>query len=85
MINTNIFVTEYYKVLKLIYSHQVELAGEIYSPVTQEEIGKELGFSKVKANSIVKELIEKEFITCLIRGKYIVTDAGIEVLKKINL
>lgn len=85
MANIEIFMTDTYKVLKLIKEHQIEIGEETYSPLSQQEMGTLLGFSKVKANTIIKELIDNKFIECPIRGKYIVTSEGEKVLEKIQL
>lgn len=79
------FVTDKYRVLKAIYEHQVEIADNTYSPLSQQEIGDILGFSKVKANTLIKELIEEGYIEAASRSKYRITEDGLEIFKKIKV
>lgn len=81
----DLFITDSFRVLKTIYEHETEISGEKYARLSQQEIADILGFSKVKANAIINELEERAYVENKVRGKYSVTEAGEEIIKKIKL
>ena len=92
MLNENelgLFVTDTYRVLALIGQNTKDhKTGGSYSSITQKEISTTLGFNIMKANEIVKTLIENGFLEAVPkhRGRYRVTnkaDSVLKILKKL--
>lgn len=80
------FSNERYLILKLLREHQVNIKGESYISLSQQEIADIAHFSKSKTNRILHELIS---IGCIInyqdkRSKYALTDKGFRVLEIIE-
>lgn len=84
-IELSLFFTDTYKVLSLINRDCYQVGGS-YASITQKEIAKELGFNHMKANEIVKNLIDAGYLTTVPkhRGRYIVTDEAKTLIKKIE-
>ncbi len=87
MINLNLFTNDTYKLLKFLYDNQIQVKEDYYVVLSQQEIADMLHYSKLKTNSIMKDLRNNEFITTFKnkRGKYMITNKGykvIEILEK---
>lgn len=82
----NYFLNDKYSILKLLYDNQLEVKGNVYISLSQQEIADLAHFSKLKTNKIINELKELEFVTIYknIRGKYSLTDKAIKLIKLIN-
>lgn len=81
----SLFLTDTYKVLSMM-NQPCYLVGGSYISITQKEIADALGFNIMKANSIMKQLIEAGYVEAVAnhRGRYIVTKKAKEVIKKIE-
>ena len=81
----DLFLTDNYKVLSLM-NKPCYLVGGTYTSITQKEIADELGFNIMKANSIIKRLIEKGYVQAIEnhRGRYIVTEKAKAIIEKIG-
>lgn len=70
------FLNDDFRVLKCIQEHQEKLEEDTYiSYISQEEVGKILGYSKGKVNTAVKNLIDKGYLKKEPRG-YSLSGAG---------
>lgn len=80
------FVNDKFKVLSILYSHRIEVNGDSYTSLSQQEIANLINFSKQKTNRLVRELMEEGFIDSYqnLRGKYVVKPKGIKVIKTIE-
>ena len=80
------FVNEKAKVLVIMKENQLEIDGNDICPLNQQEIADLVPCGKFKANQMIKELIEQGYVTMLhTKGRYIVTDKGNDVLKRMSL
>jgi DNA-binding MarR family transcriptional regulator len=81
----DLFLTDNYKVLSLM-NKPCYLVGGTYTSITQKEIADELGFNIMKANSIIKRLIEMGYVQAIEnhRGRYIVTEKAKAIIEKIE-
>lgn len=77
----DIFLNDYYKLIKLLYDNQTVVLNKTIIPLTQVEISKALGMSKVKVNSMFGELQKEGYLKQKTRGKYRLTDS-IEIIIK---
>ena len=80
----NILVNDYYKVLKILYDNQVTIKGETYCPLSQEEIAKELGVTRMTISNILKKLKENNLIAIDDARKYIIKDNATQIVKQID-
>ena len=84
------FANERYEILILLKENQIKVKEEVYIPLSQQEIADMAHFSKLKANKILNELIELDYVKSYQnkRGKYALTEKGnklIELFKNTNL
>ena len=85
---TDLFLNDYYKLLKLLYDNQTVVLDKKIIPLTQAEICSVMSMSKVKVNSIFVDLQRDGFLVQETRGKYSLTDTseiiiqGIESIEK---
>ncbi len=85
---TDLFLNDYYKLLKLLYDNQTVVLDKKIIPLTQAEICSVMSMSKVKVNSIFVDLQRDGFLVQETRGKYSLTDIseiiiqGIELIEK---
>lgn len=85
---TDLFLNDYYKLLKLLYDNQTVVLDKKIIPLTQAEICSVMSMSKVKVNSIFVDLQRDGFLIQETRGKYSLTDTseiiiqGIESIEK---
>ena len=82
-INLKDFSNDLYVVLNALYSHQVKVGDDTYVPLTQQEIADIIGFSRVKLNHLLHELILKGYVDLHhgMRGKYLLTSCGLYVVE----
>ena len=79
------FFNEKMKVMIVINEHLIEVDGEKFCPLNQNEIASLIPCGKVKANQIIKELIKEGYIDKLrIKGRYRLTGRGREVLNMLQ-
>lgn len=86
IINTqlDVLVNDCYKVLKILYDNQVTIQNEKYCPLSQEEIAKELGVTRMTISNILKKLKENNLISIDDARKYTVKDNAIQIIEQIN-
>ena len=76
------FINDKMKVLLILREHQVEIEGIKLCPLNQQEIANHVPCGKLKAN----ELIDDGYIEMKrSKGRYIITEKGFELLKKMSL
>ncbi len=79
-------VNEKAKVLMILRENQLEIDGNNICPLNQQEIADLVPCGKFKANQMIKELVEQGYVRMLhTKGRYVVTDKGNEILKKMSL
>lgn len=76
-----IFLTNQYKVLELMYSNTVNIAGEEYCPLGQGDVAKELQISRAVINRIFTELKDTGYISMITRGKWKLSANAIELIQ----
>lgn len=80
------FVNDKMKVLLILKKHQVEIEGVLVCPLNQQEIANHVPCGKLKANQMIKELIDDGYVEMMrTKGRYIITKKGQELLKKMSL
>lgn len=80
------FLNDKYKLLKLLYDNQLEIKGNVYISLSQQEMADIAHFSKLKTNTIINELKDLDLIVVYrnIRGKYSLTKKAIEFIELMN-
>lgn len=81
------FTNDRFEMLKLLKQHQIEIKEEVYVPLSQQEIADMLHISKMKANKLLNELINEDYIQMKSKGKYALTDKAktvYQILEDIN-
>ncbi|WP_068268371.1 cyclic nucleotide-binding domain-containing protein [Caviibacter abscessus] len=86
MYNLVMFTNDKYRLLKFLYDNQIQVKKDKYIPLSQQEIADMLHISKMKANGIIKELKLNDCIGVYksIKGKYIITKKGLEIINIIE-
>ena len=80
------FINDKMKVLLILREHQVEIDGIKLCPLNQQEIANHVPCGKLKANQLINELIDDGYIEMKrSKGRYIITEKGFELLKKMSL
>ena len=80
------FINDNMKVLLILREHQVEIEGIKLCPQNQQEIANHVPCGKLKANQLINELIDDGYIEMKrSKGRYIITEKGFELLKKMSL
>lgn len=76
------FMNDRMKVLQIINQHQISVEGNGFCPLSQQEIADLVPCSKLKANQIIRELIDAGYVEMIrSRGRYIVTEKANIVLE----
>lgn len=79
------FMNDRYRVLECMAQCQIVVNNEAVIKLSQQEIADTLGFTKSKVNSIVRELIQKGYVTQVsARGKYALTESANQELRDIQ-
>ena len=79
------FMNDRYRVLECMAQCQIVVNNEAVIKLSQQEIADTLGFTKSKVNSIVRELIQKGYVTQVSsRGKYALTESANQELRDIQ-
>ena len=77
------FVNEKMKVLLIFKENQLEIEGKSICPLNQQEIASLVPCGKLKANQIIKDLIEEGYVEMVhAKGRYFITSKGYELLEK---
>ena len=79
--NIDLFVTDYYKLLKLLNDNQTTVLGKKVIPLTQADISEFMKISKMKVNGMFVELQKKGYLVQETRGKYALTDEAETIVK----
>ena len=80
------FINEKMKVLLILREYQVEIEGVKLCPLNQQEIANNVPCGKLKVNQLINELIDSGYIEMMrSKGRYIITEKGYEILKKMSL
>lgn len=80
------FINDKMKVILILKEHQVEIEGIKLCPLNQQEIANHVPCGKLKANQLINELIDDGYIEMMrSKGRYIITEKGFELLKKMSL
>ena len=75
------FMNDRMKVLQIIYQHQISVEGNSFCPLNQQDL---VPCSKLKANQIIRELIDAGYIKMIrSRGRYIVTEKAENTLAEV--
>lgn len=81
----DIFITNHYHVLKLLYDRLVTFDDETFSVISQQEIADKLNLNKSTVSNIFKVLIDKGYILkTKYNGKYQLSDEAIKTIKVIR-
>jgi len=77
------FANDLYLILEILNTHQIEVEGESYVPLSQQEIAALANCSRPKINHMMKELMDHGYVKFYhkMRGKYQLTPAGLKVLR----
>lgn len=78
-------VTDYYRVLEILYKHQITVGDKIYSPITQQEVADILSLHKMTINAIFKEL-KDDGLVIQEQGRkrtYYLSEQAVSICKKI--
>ncbi len=82
---SDFFMNDRYRVLECMAQRQIVVNKEAVIKLSQQEIADTLGFTKSKVNSIIRELIQKGYITQVnTRGKYALTENANRELQNIQ-
>lgn len=80
------FVNEKTKVLLIIRENRLEIEGKSICPLNQQEIASLVPCGKLKANQIIKELVDEEYVERVhAKGRYFITNKGYELLERMSL
>ena len=80
----NLFLNDYYELLKLMHDNEAVILDEKIIPLTQLQIATTLNCSKMKVNSMFSVLQKEGFVEQKSRGKYILTDRAENIIETIE-
>lgn len=80
----NSLLNDSYWVLKIIYDKQLDINYEKYCPLSQEEIAKEMGVTRMTVSNIIKKLRENGLIIVENSRRYKLTPEAEVIIKKIE-
>jgi len=80
----NLFLNDYYELLKLMHDNEAVILDEKIIPLTQIQIATTLNCSKMKVNSMFSVLQKEGFVEQKSRGKYILTDRAESIIETIE-
>lgn len=80
----DIFVTNTYRVLKVMYNNSRQVGKETYCPIGQREVAEDLGLSRAIVNKIFNELKTTGYIIMLSRGNWQLTEHANEIVRTIE-
>lgn len=84
--NIEYFLNDNFIVLKMLYEHQIDINGVMICPITQQELAYMSGFSKAKINSILNNLMKKQYVKMYnnTKGRYILLEEAIKIIRKLS-
>jgi Mn-dependent DtxR family transcriptional regulator len=77
-------VNDSYRVLKVMYDNQVTIEKTKYCPLSQNDISKEIGVTKMTVCNIIKRLKEKELIDVIDARKYVLKDDVVKIIEQLD-
>ncbi len=80
----DIFLNDYYDLLKLMHDNEATILNEKIIPLTQMQIADTMNYSKMKINSMFKVLQREGYIEQKTRGKYVLTDKAESIISTIE-
>lgn len=80
----DIFLSDYYDLLKLLHDNEVIILDEKIIPLTQMQIADTMNYSKMKINSMFRMLQNEGYIEQKTRGKYVLTDKAAIIINTIE-
>ena len=80
----DIFLNDYYDLLKLMHDNEATILNEKIIPLTQMQIADTMNYSKMKINSMFKVLQREGYIEQKTRGKYVLTDKAEIIISTIE-
>lgn len=80
----DIFLNDYYELLKLMYNNEVVILDERIIPLTQIQIANSLRYSKMKVNAMFSVLQKEGYVAQKGRGKYIITEDARILVEKLQ-
>lgn len=76
-----IFISEYYKIIKLIYLH----SKNGISKITYIEMSDELNITRQTLKKYMDYLLEKEYVFYIGNGKYKLSEESIKIIKRFKI
>lgn len=80
----NLFLNDYYDLLKLMHDNEAVILDEKIIPLTQQQIASTLKCSKMKVNSMFGILQKECFVEQRARGKYVLTEKAEKILNTLE-
>lgn len=85
MQDLSVFFNDKMKIMMIINEHLIEIDGEKFCPLNQNEIASLIPCGKVKANQMINELIKEGYLDTLrVKGRYYLTERGMRILNKLQ-
>ena len=83
----DLFLTDNYQVLMVLYSHQQEVNGNVFTAITQQEIADNMDFSLMKINAIINKLKNAGYVNSYrnSRGRYQLTKKAYSLINSIEI
>ena len=78
------FLTDEYRVLKVLYDNQVTILDQKVVPLTQNEVCRKLNISRNKMYRLFDLLLQKKMIIKVSQGKYQLLNNGIVLLETVD-
>ncbi len=84
MAELDFFMNDRMKVLQIINEHQICMEENSFCPLNQQEIANLVPCSKLKANQIIRDLINEGYVDMMrSRGRYVVTQKAEKILLEV--
>ena len=79
-----LFITNAYRVLRVMYNNSRQVGKETYCPIGQREVAEDLGLSRAIVNKIFNELKITGYIIMLSRGNWQLTERANYVVRTVE-
>lgn len=79
-----LFITNAYRVLRVMYNNSRQVGKETYCPIGQREVAEDLGLSRAIVNKIFNELKTTGYIIMLSRGNWQLTERANYVVRTVE-
>ena len=80
----NLFLNDYFELLKILDKNEATILEEKVIPLTQLQIANIMTCSKMKINTMFQNLQREGFIEQKTRGNYVLTDNARSIIKAID-